>query len=43
MEPEGSLSRSQEPSTGPYPEPDRSNLYHPILSPGAVLNVSEQG
>jgi hypothetical protein len=32
MEPEGSLPRSQEPSTGPYPEPDRSNPYHPILS-----------
>jgi hypothetical protein len=28
MEPEGSLPRSQEPSTGPYPEPDRSNPYH---------------
>jgi hypothetical protein len=32
MEPEGSLPWSQEPSTGPYPEPDQSNLYHPILS-----------
>jgi hypothetical protein len=32
MEPEGSLLCSQEPSTGPYPEPDQSNLYHPILS-----------
>jgi hypothetical protein len=32
MEPEGSLPRSQEPSTGPYPEPDQSNPYHPILS-----------
>jgi hypothetical protein len=25
MEPEGSLQCSQEPSTGPYPEPDLSN------------------
>jgi hypothetical protein len=32
MEPEGSLPPSQEPSTGPYPEPDRSNPYHFILS-----------
>jgi hypothetical protein len=32
IEPEGSLPYSQEPSTGPYPEPDRSDLYHPILS-----------
>jgi hypothetical protein len=31
MEPEGSLPRSQEPSTGPYTEPDRSSPYHPIL------------
>jgi hypothetical protein len=32
MEPESSLPRSKEPFTGPYPEPDRSNPYHPILS-----------
>jgi hypothetical protein len=30
MEPEGSLLCSQEPSTGPYSEPDQSNPYHPI-------------
>jgi hypothetical protein len=32
MEPEVSLPCSQEPSTGPYSEPDQSNPYHPILS-----------
>jgi hypothetical protein len=32
MEPEDSLPPSQEPFTGPYPEPDRSNPHHPILS-----------
>jgi hypothetical protein len=32
MEPESSLPCSQELSTGPYPEPDQSNPYHPILS-----------
>jgi hypothetical protein len=32
MKTEGSLPRSQVPSTGPYPEPDISNPQHPILS-----------
>jgi hypothetical protein len=32
MNPEGSLPCSQEPSTGPYLEPVRCNLYHRILS-----------
>jgi hypothetical protein len=32
METEGALPYSQEPSTGPYPVPDQSNQYHPILS-----------
>jgi hypothetical protein len=27
MEPEGALQCSQEPSTGPYPEPDQSSPY----------------
>jgi hypothetical protein len=30
MEPEGSLPCPQEPSTGPYPEPDQSNPSHPL-------------
>jgi hypothetical protein len=32
MEPEASLPCSQEPSTGPNPEPDQSNQSNPILS-----------
>jgi hypothetical protein len=32
MEPESSLPFSQEPSTRPCPEPDRSSPYYPILS-----------
>jgi hypothetical protein len=32
MKPESSLTRSQEPSSGPYPEPHQSHPYHPILS-----------
>jgi hypothetical protein len=32
MESEGSLLCSQEPSTGPYPEPDQSSPYHLFLS-----------
>jgi hypothetical protein len=31
MEPEDSLPCSQEPSTGPYPEPDQSSTYGLIL------------
>jgi hypothetical protein len=30
MEPGGSVTYSQDPATGPYPEPDESSLYLPI-------------
>jgi hypothetical protein len=31
MKPEGSLPRSQEPATGPYPQPDESSSYHTLI------------
>jgi hypothetical protein len=37
MEPEGSLPYSQKPCTGPYPETDQSNPYHPVLSLRSIL------
>jgi hypothetical protein len=40
MQSEGSLPCSQEPSTGPYPEPDQSNTYHPIRSQSSVVGIA---
>jgi hypothetical protein len=31
MEPEGTLPFPQDPAAGPYPGPDESSPYHPIL------------
>jgi hypothetical protein len=31
MEPKSSLPSLQEPTTGPYPDPDEFSKYHPIL------------
>jgi hypothetical protein len=38
-EPDGSLPCSQEPTISPYPEPDKSNPYHPTLSLRYILGV----
>jgi hypothetical protein len=47
MEPERSLTCSQQPSTAPYPEPDQSSPYHCItifLSFGSFpKNLSKSG
>jgi hypothetical protein len=37
MKPEGSLPCSQQPSSGPYPEPDQSSSYHPIVCQKYIL------
>jgi hypothetical protein len=42
MEPEGSLPCSQEPSTGPYSEPDQPNPYIHFLSLRSLSKVSVQ-
>jgi hypothetical protein len=39
MEPEGSLPCSQEPSTGPYPQPDGFSSHHPILRSILVIST----
>jgi hypothetical protein len=39
MEPEGSLSCSQEPATGPYPEPDESNHIPKPYFPNFHFNI----
>jgi hypothetical protein len=37
MQPEGSLPCSQEPATGPYPEPDESSRHPKPVSVRSVL------
>jgi hypothetical protein len=36
MEPEGSLSLSQKPATGPYPEADKSSLHNYVWILGFI-------
>jgi hypothetical protein len=38
VEPKGSQPRSQEPTTGPYPEPDRSSSSNPM---GVVMDMTD--
>jgi hypothetical protein len=40
MDPEGSLSCSQQPVTGPYPEPDESNPYLSTLFLWLIFQTS---
>jgi hypothetical protein len=43
MEPEGSMPCSQEPSTGPYPEPYQSNPPHPISLRSILISSTHLG
>jgi len=42
MEPGGSVQRSEQPSVGPYPEPDESSPYHFTIFPYYFLPVYTQ-